>query len=94
MTRETNFFCSSGKSGSREIVLVTLENGDAEDDVEATVAALGRAGVKLSVIAREAFLANIQFQTVNKYGFPDAGFTANRDDLTAAFILCTLPGAS
>ncbi|MHC4932988.1 MAG: vWA domain-containing protein [Planctomycetota bacterium] len=44
--------------GAREIVLVTLENGDAEDDLEGTVKALRRAKVRLSVIAREAFLSD------------------------------------
>ncbi len=44
--------------GLRELVLVTLENGDAEDDLEATVGALSRAQVRCSVVAREAFLSD------------------------------------
>ena len=36
----------SGSPGRKDLVLVTLENGDAEDDVEATVAALRRTGVR------------------------------------------------
>jgi len=44
--------------GRREVLLVTLENGDAEDDLERTVSALARAGVKVNVIAREAFLSD------------------------------------
>ncbi len=47
----------SGTRGKR-IVLVTLENGDAEDDLEATVNALRRAGVRLTVVAREAYLSD------------------------------------
>ena len=47
-----------GKQGSREIVLVTLENGDCEDDVEATVSELRRAKAKCSVICRETFLSD------------------------------------
>jgi hypothetical protein len=46
------------ESGRRDLLLVTLENGDVEDDVEATAAALARADVRLSVVAREAFLAD------------------------------------
>jgi hypothetical protein len=45
-------------AADREIVLVTLDNGDVEDDLEATVEALGRAKATCSVIAREAFLAD------------------------------------
>lgn len=48
----------AGREGSREIVLVTLENGDAEDDLEATVKAARDAGVRVSVVAREAFLSD------------------------------------
>jgi hypothetical protein len=47
-----------GKSGVRELVLVTLENGDMEDDLESTVAALSRSKVKFSVITREAYLSD------------------------------------
>ncbi len=53
----------SGKSGARELVLVTLENGDAEDDLEATVAALRRAKIRLHVIAREALLADSYYSS-------------------------------
>ncbi len=42
----------------RHVVLVSLDNGDAEDDVEATVRAVQRAKATCSVIAREAFLAD------------------------------------
>lgn len=47
----------SGSEHSR-MILVTLENGDAEDDLEATVSALERAGVTLSVVAKEAYLSD------------------------------------
>lgn len=42
----------------RRLVLVSLDNGDAEDDVEATVKALVRSRVSCCVIAREAWLAD------------------------------------
>lgn len=48
----------SGEKGARDLVLVTLDNGDVEDDLEATVKALERAKVRLSVVAREAYLAD------------------------------------
>ncbi len=44
--------------GSKEIVLVTLENGDAETELEKTVTQLERGHVRLSVITREAFLSD------------------------------------
>jgi hypothetical protein len=44
--------------GRREIVLVSLENGDAEDELAGTVAALRRGKARLSAIAREAFLSD------------------------------------
>jgi hypothetical protein len=48
----------AGQSGLREILLVSLENGDAVDDLEATVSALRRSGARLTVVAREAFLSD------------------------------------
>lgn len=50
-----------GRAGAREAVLVTLENGDAEDDLEGTVAALRRARVRTYVLAAEAFLSDSYF---------------------------------
>jgi hypothetical protein len=44
--------------GEREIVIVSLENGDLEDDLEATVQAVRREKVKVLVLAREVFLAD------------------------------------
>jgi len=52
-----------GKSTARELVLVTLENGDAEDDLEGTVAALRRAKIRLHVIASEAYLADSYYSS-------------------------------
>ncbi len=46
------------RSGTRELVLVTLENGDGETDLEATASALKRTKVRFSCISREAFLAD------------------------------------
>jgi len=48
----------SRQPGRREIVLVTLENGDVETKLENTVAALKKAKVRLTVVAREAFLSD------------------------------------
>lgn len=44
--------------GAHELALVSLDNGDAEDDVEATAAALKRTKTTFKVIASEAYLAD------------------------------------
>jgi len=49
--------------GAREIVLVTLENGDAVEDLAAVVATLTRTGTRLSAIAREAFISDSYWVT-------------------------------
>lgn len=46
------------QEGRREIVLVSFENGDLEDDLERTVAELEKDDVRFSAIAREAFLSD------------------------------------
>ncbi len=46
------------EAGRREMILVSLENGDAVDDVEITASALRRAGIRLSIVARESFLSD------------------------------------
>ncbi|MHC4551039.1 MAG: vWA domain-containing protein [Planctomycetota bacterium] len=51
------------KPGTRRMVLVTLENGDMEDDVEATLGALRRAKVRLFVVGREAYLCDSYWQS-------------------------------
>lgn len=48
----------AGADGKREMLLVTLENGDAEDEAEATAGLLERGRIRLSAIAREAFLSD------------------------------------
>ncbi len=48
----------AGKRGARELVLVTLENGDVESDVEAAVSALRKSKVSASVIGAQAFLSD------------------------------------
>ena len=58
----------AGKAGSREVLLVTLDNGDAEDRLEATVKKLRAAGIKLSVICNEAYLADSFWQS-NRYRY-------------------------
>lgn len=45
-------------SGTRRLLLVSLENGDVEDDLEDAVRTLERAKVTVDVIAREAYLAD------------------------------------
>jgi hypothetical protein len=46
------------KSGDREILLIALQNGDAEDDIEATVRELERRDVRFRCIASEAYVAD------------------------------------
>jgi hypothetical protein len=46
------------RSGQRDLVLVSLENGDGEDDLEGTVSSLHHAKVHCTCIAREAFLSD------------------------------------
>ena len=44
--------------GRRELILISLENGDLEDKIEKTAARAAKAGVRVHVIAREAFLSD------------------------------------
>ncbi|MBM4060626.1 MAG: hypothetical protein FJ265_05960 [Planctomycetes bacterium] len=48
----------AGSDGDRVLLLVTLENGDVEDDVEQTAALLHRARVRVEVLTSEATLAD------------------------------------
>jgi hypothetical protein len=59
----------SGRSGDREVVLVTLENGDVEDDLDATASALRRARARVSVIASEAYVCD-SFWVSSSRGVP------------------------
>lgn len=61
-----------GRSGVRRMLLVSLENGDAEDDLEGTVQRLQRAKVSLSVIGSESFLADCYWQR-NRHQPPPRG---------------------
>ncbi|MFV1959128.1 MAG: hypothetical protein ACC662_06905 [Planctomycetota bacterium] len=70
------------EKGRREILLVTYENGDAEDDLEATVRALTRNDVRLSVITREAFLSDTWWAIRRPRGPKGTDFTGPE----AAFI--------
>lgn len=45
-------------SGERELVLVSLDNGDAEDDLEGTVEQLRKLKVRFSCVASEAYLSD------------------------------------
>lgn len=45
-------------SGEKVVLLATLDNGDAEDDVEATASRLRGAGVRLHILAGEAYVAD------------------------------------
>jgi len=47
-----------GKKSARHLVLVTLDNGDVESDVEAAVRALRKAHVTFSVLTWQAFLSD------------------------------------
>lgn len=53
----------SGQAGERILLLATLDNGDAEDDVEQTAAALRKAKVRCEVITSEATLADTYWTT-------------------------------
>jgi hypothetical protein len=48
----------AARAGEHAILLASLDNGDAEDDLEATVARLSGTHTKLFVLAGEAFLAD------------------------------------
>ncbi|MBK7642988.1 MAG: hypothetical protein IPJ19_08040 [Planctomycetes bacterium] len=48
----------AGRSGERALLLATLENGDAEDDLEATVARLAGTKTRVFVFAGESYLAD------------------------------------
>jgi len=56
-------YATAPSVGTREIVLVTLENGDAVEDLGAVVATLKRTGTRLGAIAREAFLSDSYWVT-------------------------------
>jgi len=47
-----------GSKGERTLLLVALENGDVEDDVEGTANALGKADIRLVALTSEATLAD------------------------------------
>jgi len=49
--------------GNHRICLVTLENGDAEDDLEETVNVLSKSRVQLSAITSESYLADSYWRT-------------------------------
>ena len=71
----------AGRDGPREMLLLTLENGDAEDDLEGVVATLRRAGVRLSVVAREAFLSDTYWISGAAYSIrPPKGSTMTGAD--------------
>ncbi len=54
----TTIAAFTGQPGERVLLLVTLENGDVEDDVEQTAVLLHKAKVKVEVITSEATLAD------------------------------------
>ncbi|MEM8884560.1 MAG: hypothetical protein AAGD14_10855 [Planctomycetota bacterium] len=51
------------QEGRREIVLVSLENGDLEDEVEKTAALAAKAKVVVHAVAREAFISDSYWMT-------------------------------
>ncbi len=48
----------SGKPGRREILLVTLDNGDAEDDLEATASLCAKLDIAVTALTSESYLAD------------------------------------
>ncbi|MBL9088972.1 MAG: hypothetical protein JNM10_17665 [Planctomycetia bacterium] len=60
----------AGRAGAREVLLVSLENGDAEDDLEGTVKSLERARVRCFVLAGEAFLSDSYWLSHPRTGAP------------------------
>jgi hypothetical protein len=60
----------AGRPGVREIALLTLENGDVEDDLEGTVRALERAKARCFVLTQEAFLSDSWFASHAGKGAP------------------------
>ncbi len=48
----------SNTSGERSVLLVSLQNGDVEDDVDQVAQLLAKAKIKVSVLTREAMLAD------------------------------------
>lgn len=65
--------------GERLLLLVTLENGDVEDDVEATATALHKAHVKVEVLTSEATLADC-YWTARPYQDKPRGATLTGAD--------------
>lgn len=59
-----------GRPGARELLLVTLENGDVEDDLEGTVAVVRRAKARAFVVTREAFLSDSYAASHSSQGAP------------------------
>jgi len=51
------------KRGARELVLLTLENGDVESDVDAAINALRRSKVSASVITVQSFLSDTYWRS-------------------------------
>ncbi|MCC6670121.1 MAG: VWA domain-containing protein [Planctomycetes bacterium] len=48
----------AARGGARQILLATLDNGDAEDDLEGTVARLEAAQIQVHVLTSEAYVAD------------------------------------
>ncbi len=65
--------------GDRELLLVTLENGDVEDDVEQTATLLRKNKIKASVITSEATLAD-SYWTARPYQQKPRGTTLTGAD--------------
>ena len=55
--------------GKRELILVSLDNGDAEDDLEGTVRSLKKDKITFIAVAAEAFLADTYWKN-RSYGIP------------------------
>ncbi len=55
--------------GERKLILVSLDNGDAEDDLEGTVRTLKKERITFSAVTTEAFLADTYWK-IRSYGIP------------------------
>ncbi|MBK9387952.1 MAG: hypothetical protein IPN34_24305 [Planctomycetes bacterium] len=69
----------SGSSGERVLLIAALENGDVEDDVEATVATLQKAKVRVEMLTSEATLAD-SYWAENAYAEKPRGATMTGAD--------------
>jgi hypothetical protein len=81
---------TKGISGRREIALISMENGDAEKDLEETCAVLAKTGTVLHVVGRSAFLSDsywVRRESTAPRDFDMRGQDAAYDDLPWGWLL-------